>query len=186
MFSASSGVSAAKWAHRIRESLLTLAAGLGLLSILAVGAAVLFGLSLIVFKTGSMSPAIPAGAVAIVHQVPATEVAVGDVVTLYRPGVALPVTHRVVTAEPDPTTAGGMLFTMRGDANPVADPVTYSATTAQIVLASIPGGGSFLVWIRNPWVLVCLTAVVTALVTWTFWPHRDPAEAPVSMQRQLR
>lgn len=145
-------------------------AAVGLLSLAAVAAAMFLGLSLIVFKTGSMSPTIPAGAVAVVQQVPATDIRVGDVVTLNRPEITLPVTHRIESAEPDPAVVGGMLFTMRGDANPVADPITYTATQARIVRFSVPGGGTFLLWVRDPWVLASVTALVTVLVTWTFWP----------------
>ena len=48
------------------------------------------------FKTGSMSPTITAGSVALVREIPASEINVGDVVTVDRED-ALPVTHRVTS-----------------------------------------------------------------------------------------
>ncbi len=43
-----------------------------------------------------MEPTIPTGSLAVVHEIPASEIAVGDIVTVDRPG-QLPITHRVTS-----------------------------------------------------------------------------------------
>ncbi len=78
------------------EVLLWLAAVGGAICIVVVLAAVFFNVTLIMFKTGSMEPTIPTGSLAVVQEIPASEVAVGDIVTVDRPG-QLPVTHRVTS-----------------------------------------------------------------------------------------
>ncbi|GAA2001090.1 hypothetical protein GCM10009818_09900 [Nakamurella flavida] len=171
----------------IREVLLTAAAGLGLISVLAVTAALFLHVSLIVFKTGSMTPAIPAGSVALVREVPASDLAIGDVVTVSRAGVSLPVTHRIVQIDPAADgSAAGRVLTLRGDANPGPDPVTYPVTTVRRVIASAPELGHVVQFLAKPWVLGAMTIFITALVTWTFWPtgnasrrrREDPVEPP--------
>ncbi|MDD9205229.1 S26 family signal peptidase, partial [Georgenia sp. 10Sc9-8] len=86
---------AARLGARLRGGLLTVAAAGGALCLLAVAAALVLDVSMIMFRTGSMAPSIPTGSLAVVREVPAKDVAVGDVVTVDRPG-RLPVTHRVV------------------------------------------------------------------------------------------
>ena len=82
-------------AWRLADAALTLAAIGGVLCIAAVVAATFFDITLIMFKTGSMSPTIPAGSVAVVREIPASEAAVGDVVTVDRTDL-LPITHRKI------------------------------------------------------------------------------------------
>ena len=72
---------------------------IGLMSLLAAIAAYIWGYSIILFSTGSMSPTIPAGSAALVQRVPASEVHVGDIVTVDRQD-ALPITHRVTSITP--------------------------------------------------------------------------------------
>src|SRR5690606_24404634 len=83
----------------IGEVILWIAAVGGLVCIVLVILAVTANITLIMFRTGSMAPTIPAGSVAVVQQVEAAEVAVGDVVTVDRPG-ELPITHRVTSVSP--------------------------------------------------------------------------------------
>ncbi|MBN9605618.1 MAG: signal peptidase I [Actinomycetales bacterium] len=159
--------------RRIREVvgdlLLWVAAAGGVVCIASVIAALGFHLTLILFKTGSMEPTIPTGSVALVHQVPASEVRVGDIVTVDRPG-ALPVTHRVVSVEGSGPTR---VLTLRGDANPVDDPAPYVVDSVRVVRAWIPGGAQVVAAFSNPVVLGALTVGATALVTWAFWPRDD-------------
>lgn len=73
-----------------------------LLVVMAVGLACWFafsavsGATLITFRTGSMSPTMPQGAIAVSLPVTANEIEIGDVITVQRAGEALPVTHRVI------------------------------------------------------------------------------------------
>ncbi|WP_246465047.1 signal peptidase I [Ruania alkalisoli] len=154
---------------RIGDVLLTALAVAGGLCILLVILAVTLNITLIMFSTGSMAPTIPAGSVAVVREMPASQIEVGDVVTVDRAG-ALPVTHRVtdvLTRDGDRAT-----FTMQGDANDDPDPAPYTAETVRVVLTSVPHLASVIVWSGHPVVLGCLTVTATALVTWAFWPRR--------------
>lgn len=154
----------------VRETLLNLAAIGGAACILLTLAAVFFHITLIMFKTGSMSPAIPAGSLAVVREVPVSEVRIGDVVTVDRPG-QLPVTHRVTSSRMvDGTTA---VLTLKGDANPVEDPAPYSVSKVRRVLYSVPGIAYLVAGASNPWVLGGTTVAVSALVTWALWPRPE-------------
>lgn len=160
-------------ADLVRETLLNLAAIGGAICILLTLAAVLFHITLIMFKTGSMSPTIPAGSLAVVREVPASEARIGDVVTVDRPG-QLPVTHRVTSSRMvDATTA---ILTLKGDANPVEDPAPYTVSKVRTVLYSVPGIAYVVAGASNPWVLGGTTVAVSALVTWALWPR--PERAP--------
>lgn len=153
------------------NALLTLAALLGLLCIGLVVLAVLCGISLIMFKTGSMAPTITAGSVAVVRTIPASEIRVGDVVTVDREA-ALPVTHRVtsVTGEGAQRT-----ITMRGDANSADDPFPYQVSSVRLTLFSIPGVAHIITALSHPLVLATLTLAASAVVVWSFWPNHTAA-----------
>jgi signal peptidase len=151
------------------DVLLWIAAIGGVLCILGVIATFALHVNLIMFKTGSMSPTIPAGSLAVVHEIPASEIRVGDVVTVDRVG-ELPVTHRVTSVAGSGDTR---TITLRGDANPTDDAAPYVVSTVRIVWLSIPGWASVVVWFSNPLVLGGLTLGATALVTWAFWPRDE-------------
>ena len=148
------------------NALLNIAAVGGLLCIVLVVLSGVFGISLIMFKTGSMSPGIPAGSLAVVREIPASAVRVGDVVTVDRAGM-LPVTHRVTSVAGSGETR---TITMRGDANDSEDPSPYEVAEVRRVLVSVPGLAHAVVWFSNPTVLGGLTLGAAALVTWAFWP----------------
>ncbi|MFN3602907.1 MAG: signal peptidase I [Dietzia sp.] len=149
-----------------------LAAG-GVVAIGLVIAAVTMNITLIMFKTGSMSPTIPTGSVAVVKEISADEIRVGDVVTVDRPG-RLPVTHRVI--EVHPQVPGQALILMQGDANPNPDPGMYRVETVRKVLWSVPELANVIVWAGNPLVLGSITMLAALGVLWTFWPGRDEDE----------
>lgn len=153
---------------RTREAVLNIAAAGGAVCILAVVCAVLFNITLIMFKTGSMAPSIPAGSLAVVREIPAGEINVGDVVTVDRPG-KLPITHRVqAVAAAD---GDGRTITMKGDANAEADPAPYVVERVRLVLWSAPGLARPVAAAANPVVLGATTVAVSALVTWVLWPR---------------
>ncbi|MDN4507595.1 signal peptidase I [Dietzia maris] len=150
-----------------------LAAG-GVVCIVLVILAISMNISLIMFKTGSMSPTIPAGSVAVVKQISADEIEVGDVVTVDREEGQLPVTHRVV--EIYPQTPGEALIRMKGDANPDVDPGMYRVTTVRKVLWSVPELAKVIVWFGNPYVLGGISLLAALGVLWAFWPKGDDEE----------
>lgn len=159
---------------RVVEVLLTLAAAGGALCVLAVLGAVLFGVGLTMFATGSMAPAIPAGSVAVIRDVPADQVRVGDVVTVPRPGL-LPITHRVRSTGPGPD--GTRILVLRGDANAEDDPEPYRVSKVGLVLFSVPGAAPVVVALSHPVTLGGLTLGAAVLVLWAFWPRRPRTSA---------
>lgn len=163
-------------AAAVREALLWLAALGGLACVALALAGHLLGFGVILFKTGSMSPTIPAGSAALVRAVPADSVRVGDVVTVDRPGT-LPVTHRVVEVEvpDDATDPRERSLVLRGDANEVSDPNAYRVTEVRRVLWSVPGVAPAIARAGQPAVLIPVTLGASALVVWGLWPRRRRA-----------
>ncbi|MDN3442882.1 signal peptidase I [Microbacterium sp. APC 3901] len=167
----------------LADALLWVAALAGLACMVLVIVALTANITLIMFRTGSMAPTIPAGSVAVVQSVAASQVQVGDVVTVDREG-DLPVTHRVTSIAPG-ASEDERIITMRGDANAADDPHPYTVQTVRVVLLSVPGIATVVVAMGNPSVLGGLTVVATALVAWAFWPRstasprarREPREA---------
>lgn len=152
------------------EAVLWGAALLGALCIVLVLLAVTMNITLIMFRTGSMAPTIPAGSVAIVQRVPAADIAVGDVVTVDRSG-ELPVTHRVTSVSAG-SLDGTRMITMRGDANAVDDPAPYEVSSVRMVLFSIPGIAHAIAALGDPLLLGGLTIAASLLVGWAFWPRK--------------
>lgn len=150
------------------DTALWFAASAGAICIILVVLAQIFSITLIMFKTGSMSPTIPAGSVALVREVPASEVSFGDIVTIDRPA-DLPVTHRVVSIEPMPN--GQWSIVMKGDANEQNDPLPYEVLKVRQTLGHVPGLANFIVSLGSPWVMGSMTLGASALVTWAFWPR---------------
>lgn len=174
--SAAPGRRRARVGGAVGEILLWIAAVVGLICIVLVILAYTANITLIMFRTGSMSPTIPAGSVALVQQVDAAEISVGDVVTVDRAG-ELPVTHRV-TSIAEGTTEQARTITMRGDANDVDDPRPYEVTTVRTVLFSAPGIAPVTAAMGNPLVLGGTTIAAALLVVWAFWPRdRQQEEA---------
>ncbi len=152
------------------EVVLWIAAAGGAVCVGLVVLALVFDVSLMMFRTGSMAPTIPSGSVAVVHEVPASDVEVGDVVTVDRSDAQLPITHRVTSVEVGDTPEERVI-TMRGDANDADDPFPYEVTTVREVLFSVPGLAPVIVWFGNPVVLGGLTLAAGLLVGWAFWPR---------------
>lgn len=141
----------------------------GVVCIILVILAYTSNITLIMFRTGSMSPTIPAGAVAVVQRVPASDIAIGDVVTVDR-DQQLPVTHRVTSIAPGETDAARVI-TMRGDANADDDPYPYAVESVRRVLFSVPGVATVIVGMGSPYVLGGITLAASFLVGWAFWPR---------------
>ena len=139
-------------------------------------AAALGTVCIVLFRTGSMEPTIPAGSAAVVRGIPASDVEVGDVVMVEREG-ELPITHRVVSVESVPGAREARSITMRGDANATDDPAPYEVTHVRRVLFSVPGAAPVLAAAGTPWALGALTLAATTLIVAVFWPRRGRREA---------
>jgi signal peptidase len=155
-------------AWHLADAALSFAAIGGVLCIAAVVAATFFDITLIMFKTGSMSPTIPTGSLAVVREIPASEAAVGDVVTVDRTDL-LPITHRITSVSD--AGNGFTSITMRGDANLDEDPEPYVVQNVRTVLFSVPGLATVVVAFSNPYLLGGITFGAAVLVTWAFWPR---------------
>ena len=158
----------------LSEAFLWVAALAGIVCLVLVLLAYTMNITLIMFRTGSMSPTIPAGSVAVVQRVPASGISVGDVVTVDREN-QLPVTHRV-TSISEGQTDESRIITMRGDANEADDPFPYEVVSVRTVLFSVPGVAPFVVALGNPLVLGGLTIGASLLVGWAFWPREPRAK----------
>lgn len=162
------GVQARRGVTAVGNGLLTLASIGGVICIAFVLLAVFFHVTLIMFKTGSMSPTIPTGSLAVVREIPATEIRIGDVVTVDRDG-ALPITHRVTSITPEGD--GVESITLRGDANPTEDPAPYLVSRVRLVVFAVPGLAYAVAAVSNPLALGLITLGAAAVVTWAFWPR---------------
>jgi len=158
-------------AARVGDALMAVAAAGGVVCVLLVVAAVSLHVTLIMFKTGSMAPTIPAGSLAVVRQIPASQIHVGEVVTVDRPG-ELPVSHRVVSVT---GTGAQRTIVLKGDANQEPDVSPYTVTHVRRVVWSAPGAARAVVWVARPQVMGVVVLAVAALVTWSFWPRRRDA-----------
>ena len=162
----------------IADVLLWIGAALGAVCIVLTILAFTLHISLIMFRTGSMDPTIPTGSVAVVHEIPASDVEVGDIVTVERGDNDLPITHRV-TSIADGDSSDERVITMKGDANELEDPAPYRVTTVREVLFSVPGLAPLLARAGSPIVVGTLTVIAAAIVGWAFWPRekKDPDES---------
>lgn len=138
--------------RRTREVLLTLGAVLGALCLLLGGVAVAAGVDVLVFRSGSMSPTIETGDLALTRTVRASELRPGDVVSVVD-SHGNRVTHRVVDLA---RQGDDRQLTLRGDANQSADREVYTVSEAQRVAVVVPKAGYLLAWSTGPAGLVLL------------------------------
>lgn len=113
---------------------LNLAAVAGTLAVLLAVLTVVLDLRLLTFRSGSMSPAIDTGALAVARPVPAGELRVGDVVSV-RTDTGSRVTHRIVAVDHEGARAR---LVLRGDGNRVADAQPYQVAKADRVWFAVP------------------------------------------------
>lgn len=174
------------WALRgyrvVRSVLLTLAAVVGAACLVVVGVSLVLGMRPVVVISGSMAPTLPVGAVVLARSVPASDVRVGDIVTVERTrGLGL-ITHRVVAA----TEAGDGAWSLelQGDANTTPDAEPYVVTTAAVHVAHVDGVGHLVLGLRTPAGLAVAVAAMAALVALFLLDpaalrRREPAQEPV-------
>lgn len=155
----------------VTEAALTIGALAGLLCVITAIASVTFGLSPLVFRSDSMSPAIDVGDVAISRSVPATDVSAGDIVSVSRPD-GTRITHRVVSI--DSVVGNSTTMTLRGDANSINDPEPYTVKTVDRVLFHIPELGYVLSWFANPYTWAIAALLTLGLLWATFRPEHLP------------
>ena len=113
-----------------------------------------------VVQSDSMSPAIDAGAVVFVSEVPSEDISEGDVIT-YRDtgpdGETRRVTHRVIAVE---QADGQVQFQTKGDANEDPDPGRVSAgQVVGVVQFDLPLIGYVLSILQSPFGIVALVVI---------------------------
>jgi signal peptidase I len=148
----------------LRETALTIGAGLGLVCLFLAVAAPLLGIRLLVFESGSMSPTVETGGLAVTRTVAADDLAVGDIVSV-TPTSGQRITHRIVAID---EVAGQALLTLRGDANPAADPEPYPVTQVDRVVLHVDGLGFVVRGVASPYALLVAGFVVAGLLALAF------------------
>lgn len=145
-----------RWGHRIATTIVSVGAVVGVVCVLVAALGYLAGVRVLIFTSGSMGPAIPAGAIAFTVPIASPDIRPGQIISVTRSD-GVRVTHRAVHVDRE---ADRTLVTMRGDANSVNDAAPYNVTNgADRVVVAMPGVGKALVALREPWVLVCFAAL---------------------------
>jgi signal peptidase I len=161
-------------AQRIRELVLWAGAALGLLAV-AAGLAVAFGgFSFLIFRSGSMSPEIPTGGIALARTVDASDLRAGDVVSVTAASGER-ITHRVVSST---VRDGAASLVLKGDANATEDSEVYVVTSAERVVGSVPYGGYVVAHALTPPGLVALGALSLMLILLTGGRREDDDPDP--------
>ncbi len=165
-----------------RELVLWTGGALGALCLLSLLAGWLFNVTPLVFQSGSMSPSYDAGALGIAHQVPASELRVGDVVSV-ESAEGGRVTHRIVAvADADD---GQALLTLQGDTNPAPDTEAYVVRTADQVAFGVPRAGYLLSAASTPAGLLLGGLLVVGAVLLGFRPQGPRPGVPAGRRHAL-
>lgn len=114
---------------RLREAALTIGALLGLACVVLAVASTFFGVHVLVFRSGSMSPTIETGGAALARTVVAADLRVGDIVSVQN-AEGIRVTHRIAAIDHAGAKAS---LTLKGDANRAADEYSYQVVKAERV-----------------------------------------------------
>jgi len=136
-----------------------------LAAILLVPAAL--GFQRYVIVSGSMSGTYDRGSIVFDEEVPVSDLKVGDSITYEPPAGASPeelLTHRIVWIGHD--KGGGAVFRTQGDANPIADPWTFSLDKPEQarVAFSVPYVGYLLAALSIPTVRMLAIGIPAVLV----------------------
>jgi signal peptidase I len=127
----------------------------------------LLGLQRYVIVSGSMTGTYDRGSLVLDDIVPVASLRVGDVIT-YRPpratGIDHLVTHRIHAIQRD--KLGGEIFRTKGDANPTADPWTFTlpGRNQARVRAGIPRVGFVLAALSDRQVRIAVIALPAMLI----------------------
>ena len=167
--------------RRSREVALTTSAVAGVLCLVLLLAGLVLGVRPLVFRSGSMAPAIDTGALALARTVPASEVHRGDVVSV-RDAAGTRVTHRVVSVA---TQGEQRQLTLKGDANAHPDAEAYNVTEAQRVFLHVPRLGYVVGWLTGP-IGLFLLGLYAALLLSVVFRRRPPGNGRPSSPARRR
>lgn len=111
--------------------------------------------------TGSMSPAVPAGSLIIIHNDPLTQLKIGDIVTYKNPqNLSQTITHRVVEQKNQGNIPG---FVTKGDANATPDRPIVGGHIVGRVIWSVPSAGRVLA-IMHSWPAIILFVILPGII----------------------
>lgn len=158
---------------RVKDVVLVVAALLGLATVGWTVFTQVTGATIVVLKTGSMSPDMPQGSGALSLPAEADELEVGDVVTAKLDDASPLVTHRIVQIDEVPGAPQKRELVMRGDANDTDDLYPYTVEKVLRAQFAIPHAGAVLSVMTSPLFLGGLVLVVGMLVVWAFWPASE-------------
>jgi signal peptidase len=128
--------------------------------------------------SGSMEPTLPVGSLAVLKEVPASDVEQGDVVAFNTPGdVSTITTHRIAAVERE---GGRTVYSTRGDANTAGDPwqLTQRGAMGELVV-DIPYAGYVTRWLAQPEIhaaVVILASLLALLIILRRIWRDEPAE----------
>jgi signal peptidase I len=178
--------------RRLRRSLRAAWLGLAVATLVLAGASHLgpaLGYRLVIIDGGSMSPAIPLGAVVIESDAAPDALAEGQVVTV-RSGSGALVTHRIARVVAD---GAPPRLELRGDANASSDDALVRVdAVVGVVSATVPLAGFALAFISMPSGFLTVVFALVALLFAGWWldegderpgdeaidPDTDPATDP--------
>lgn len=150
--------------RRVSELLLWAGASLGVLSVVSALVAVSLGIVPLVFTSGSMSPEVPTGSLGLARTVPASELQVGDVVSVTGEDGSR-VTHRIVATEKESNL---VVLTLKGDTNPSPDKESYRVKEADRLFFSVPYVGRAVMTLTSPWGMFLGGLGAATLLFWAF------------------
>jgi signal peptidase len=157
-------------AARIRDGVLGAFAIVGALSVAWVAISWLLSLSVFVLETESSAPSMPPGSVAVAHRVPADQLDVGDVVVLPEPGTLAGAARPIVALEDASASPGTRMLALDHGEDGDSDALRYSASEADVLLATAPHVGRIVSWFLLPGVTACVVIVGAIAVVWGIWP----------------
>ena len=143
-----------------REVLLTVGAILGTACIVLAIVGAAYDVKPLIFRSGSMGPAIGAGALGLATPAAAPDLRVGDIVSVKSRGDRI--THRIQEITVRGETAE---LTLKGDANQVPDARAYRVKSADRVFFDLPYAGYFVSYASGPVGLI-VTGMLAAVLVW--------------------
>ncbi|MGL4305276.1 MAG: signal peptidase I [Mycobacteriaceae bacterium] len=148
-----------------RELILSVGAIAGVICVISAIAALAFDVKPLIFRSGSMSPTISTGSLALAKSVPASDLSLGDVVSV-EDSLGTRITHRISSI--GNTQGNTTALILKGDANNTADAEPYFVSEADRVFFSAPKLGYVASWLNTPIALftgglLCAFAIFTII-----------------------
>lgn len=153
-----------------REIALNFGAAAGVVCIVLAAVSIFFGITPLIFRSGSMSPTIGTGALAFAKTVPASDVQEGDIISVEN-AEGVSITHRVVSIDPSGDDAATVI--LKGDANMQADPLPYSITEVKKVFVHVPTLGYVVSWMSSRVAIFIGGVLAGVLMMLAFGPKRS-------------